>query len=92
MKTFLQLYSIAKTPKNQNFSLSQIYLISLPPKVYFFHHSLLVAVVVAVAAVVVAGVVLVGPFYKERREKKRSRNILMKFEAFLGSFAERKTF
>ena len=60
MKTFLQLYSIAKTPKNQNFSLSQIYLISLPPKVYFFHHSLLVAVVV----------VLVGPFYKERREKK----------------------
>ena len=63
MKTFLQLYSIAKTPKNQNFSLSQIYLISLPPKVYFFHHSLLVAVVVAV-------VVLVGPFYKERREKK----------------------
>ena len=64
MKTFLQLYSIAKTPKNQNFSLSQIYLISLPPKVYFFHHSLLVAVVVVVV------VVLVGPFYKERREKK----------------------
>ena len=63
MKTFLQLYSIAKTPKNQYFSLSQIYLISLPPKVYFFHHSLLVAVVVAV-------VVLVGPFYKERRERK----------------------